>query len=196
VAWGENTDADGHFAGQSVVPWDLSNVVAIGAGDYHSVALKADGTVVAWGDDSQGQCNVPAGLTNVIAIVCGGAHNLVLQSDGIVNAWGASWSGQCALPLGVFDVVGIAAGAQHTLLLVEAGTPVPRILNPAWRQDRFSAVFQTLHHRAYVLEFKTSAAETDWTALPPVLGNGSLRLLADPTAAAPRQFYRVRQGPL
>jgi exopolysaccharide biosynthesis protein len=196
LAWGENTDADGHFAGQSVVPWDLSNVVAIGAGDYHSLALKSDGTVVAWGDNSQGQCDVPAGLTNVIAIVGGGAHNLALRSDGVVIAWGASWAGQCALPPGVSGVVGIAAGAQHTLLLVDASTPLPRLLNPAWRQGRFSAVFQTLNRRNYVLEFKTSAVETNWTALPPVLGNGSLRLLADPNAAAPQQFYRVRQGPI
>jgi exopolysaccharide biosynthesis protein len=196
LAWGENTDADGHFAGQSVVPWGLSNVVAIGAGDYHSLALKSDGTVVAWGDNSQGQCDVPADLTNVIAVVGGGAHNLALQSDGVVIAWGANWAGQCVLPPGVSGVVGIAAGAQHTLLLADASMPLPRLLNPAWRQGRFSAVFQTLRRRAYVLEFKTSAVETNWTALPPVLGNGSLRLLADPNATAPQRFYRVRQGPI
>jgi alpha-tubulin suppressor-like RCC1 family protein len=44
--------------GQSVVPRGLSNKVAIGAGNYHSLALKSDGTVLAWGDNSQGQCLV------------------------------------------------------------------------------------------------------------------------------------------
>lgn len=193
LACGENTDADGHVSGQSVVPRDLSNVVAISAGDYHSLALKADGTVVAWGDNSQGQCDVPADVTNVIAIACGGAHSLALQADGGVIAWGANWAGQCDLPLGVSGVMGIAAGAQHTLLLAEAGMPLPQILNPTWRQGRFSAVFQTLYRRAYVLEFNASAVETNWTGLPPVPGNGSLRLLADPNAAAPNRFYRVRQ---
>lgn len=194
LAWGENTDANGRFAGQSVVPWGLSNVVAVGAGDYHSLALKSDGTVVAWGDNSQGQCDVPADLTNVIAVVGGGAHNLALQSDGVVVAWGANWTGQCDLPPGLPGVVGIAAGAQHTLLLADATTPLPRLLNPAWQPGRFSAAFQTLNRRTYVLEFKNSVVETNWTALPPVPGNGSLRLLADPNAAAPQRFYRVRQG--
>ena len=35
--------------GQSDVPAGLSNVVAVAAGGQHSLALKADGTVVAWG---------------------------------------------------------------------------------------------------------------------------------------------------
>jgi exopolysaccharide biosynthesis protein len=195
LAWGDNTDAKGHYAGQSVVPQGLSDVVAIGAGDYHSLAVTSDGTVVAWGDNSQGQCTVPAGLTNVIAVVGGGAHNLALKSDGLVVAWGANWEGQCDLPPGLSSVMGIAAGAQHTLLLLDAVTPVPRFLNPAWQSGRFTAAFQTLSRRAYVLEFKNSAAETNWTALPAVRGNGSLRLLADPSAAAPQRFYRVRQGP-
>jgi len=195
VAWGENTDADGNVAGQSIVPRGLSNVVAIGAGDYHSLALKADGTVVAWGDNSQGQCEVPAGLTNVVAVTGGSAHSLALRSDGVVIAWGANWEGQCDLPRGLSGVVGIAAGAQHTLLLADAVNPVPRFLIPAWRPGRFSAAFQTLNRRSYVLEFKNSALETNWTALPGLPGNGSLRLLADPTAAAPQRFYRVRLNP-
>ena len=48
--------------GQSTVPAGLSGVMAVAAGDYHSLALKADGTVVAWGDNNYGQCTVPAGL--------------------------------------------------------------------------------------------------------------------------------------
>jgi alpha-tubulin suppressor-like RCC1 family protein len=45
----------------------LKNVVAIAAGYYHSLALKSDGTVVAWGYNYEGETNVPAGLTNVVA---------------------------------------------------------------------------------------------------------------------------------
>ena len=52
---------------------------AIPAGTLHGLALKSDGTVVAWGYDSAGQVDVPAGLTNVVAISAGGAHSLALQ---------------------------------------------------------------------------------------------------------------------
>ena len=84
VAWGDNTDAQGNFAGESVVPLGLTNVVALAAGDYHSLAACADGTVAAWGDDSQGQCSVPAGLSNVVALAGGGGHSLALLADGTV----------------------------------------------------------------------------------------------------------------
>jgi hypothetical protein len=72
------------------VPPGLSNVVAIAAGLTHSIALKADGTVVAWGDDSLGQTNVPPGLNNVLALApgSGARHALALRkrSDAPV-AW-------------------------------------------------------------------------------------------------------------
>jgi alpha-tubulin suppressor-like RCC1 family protein len=46
----------------------LTNAVAIGAGNKHGLALKPDGTVAAWGDNTSGQTAIPTGLTNVIAI--------------------------------------------------------------------------------------------------------------------------------
>src|ERR1035437_9763592 len=58
------------------IPPGLTNVVAISAGAYHSLALKSDGTVVAWGLDTYGQIDVPAGLTGVTAIAAGGDHSL------------------------------------------------------------------------------------------------------------------------
>jgi hypothetical protein len=51
-------------------------VVAIAAGDVHSLALLANGTVVAWGYNNLGQTNAPIGLTNVVAISAGASHNL------------------------------------------------------------------------------------------------------------------------
>ena len=45
------------------IPDGLNNVVAIAAGEYHSMALQKDGTVVIWGDNSYGQRdNKPDGL--------------------------------------------------------------------------------------------------------------------------------------
>ncbi len=46
VAWGCGTGGD---LGQCNVPSGLSGVTAISAGYAHSLALKRDGTVVAWG---------------------------------------------------------------------------------------------------------------------------------------------------
>jgi len=44
-------------------PPGIPSFVAIAAGYYHSLALRADGTVVGWGLNGSGQTTPPAGLT-------------------------------------------------------------------------------------------------------------------------------------
>jgi hypothetical protein len=73
----------------------LSGITAIAAGEAHTVALKSDGSVVAWGRKDNGQADVPiAAQSHVIAIAAGGAHNVALKDDGSVVAWGFNISGQ------------------------------------------------------------------------------------------------------
>src|SRR3974390_274864 len=58
VAWGAGmvyNPADTNDYGQSIIPTDLTNGVMVAGGWWHSLALKADGTLEGWGDDSQGQ---------------------------------------------------------------------------------------------------------------------------------------------
>jgi hypothetical protein len=117
AAWGLNE------SGQASVPSGLRDVVAIAAGDYHNLALKRDGTVVAWGGN-YGQASVLAGLSDVTAIAAGTYHNLALKRDGTVVAWGGNGFGQASVPAGLSDVVAIAAGAFHNLALKRDGTVV------------------------------------------------------------------------
>lgn len=68
------------------MPAGLSSVVAIEAGGLYSLALKADGTVVCWGDNSENHCTNASSLTNVKAISAGNTHSLALHTDGSVTA--------------------------------------------------------------------------------------------------------------
>lgn len=108
--------------GQLAVLPSTTNAITIAAGDWHSLALKADGTVVAWGDDSSGQCDVPVDLTGVAAIAAGGYHSLALKSNGRVVGWGANYDGQANPTTPVTDATAIAAGTWHSLALLSDGT--------------------------------------------------------------------------
>ena len=73
------------------MPGGLAGVTAVAGGELHSLALKGDGTVVAWGCGGavdSGQCSVPSGLAGVTAIAAGVDHSLALKGDGTVVAWG------------------------------------------------------------------------------------------------------------
>lgn len=122
AAWGSSS------YGETNVPPDLTNVVAMAAGQIHSLALKNDGTVVAWRYDSI-RTNVPSDLTNAVAVSAGSWGSLALRSDGTIAAWGYNNRGQTNIPPELTNVVAVAAGGYHNLALKPDGTVV------AWGQN-------------------------------------------------------------
>jgi len=116
LAWGDNA------AGQSTPPPTLTDAVSVSAGAAHTLALRADGTVVAWGANTFGQSIVPANLTAVVALAAGAAHSLALRADGTVIAWGANTFGQATVPAGLATVIAVAAGGTHSIALKSDGT--------------------------------------------------------------------------
>jgi len=122
AAWGQN------YYGQTTVPAGLSNVVAVATGEWHSLALGANGTVAAWGYNAYGETTVPAGLSNVVTVAGGEFHNLALRMDGTVVAWGSYYNGSSWLPMtvpaGLSNVVAVAGGAYHSMALRADGTVV------------------------------------------------------------------------
>ncbi len=94
----------------------------IAAGRNHTVALKSDNSVVAWGLNSHGQTTVPEGLSGVTAIAAGDFHTVALKSDSTVLAWGDNSYGQTGVPAGLSGVIAIAAGGNCSFALKDDGT--------------------------------------------------------------------------
>src|SRR5207253_1866310 len=107
----------------------------------HRLALKDDGTVLAWGDNNHGQLgdgtntarSTPVqvvGLTNVSSIAAGGDHSLAIRSDSTVSSWGANGEGQVGdgttldrstpVLIGI-DAVEVAASATHSVAVRNTG---------------------------------------------------------------------------
>ena len=96
--------------GQSIVPDTAKfGVIAIAGGWVHTIALKNNGAVLAWGAGATtteptpgyanyncGQSMVPSNASfGVKAIAGGGGFTLALKSDSSVLAWGENLNGQC-----------------------------------------------------------------------------------------------------
>jgi hypothetical protein len=124
VGWGYGA------IGQTTFPLTLTNAVAIAAGYYHSLVLRSNGTVLAFGAGTAntgsfpnyGQSQVPANLSNVVAIAAGLYHSLALKADGTIAGWGYNIYGQANSPSGLSNVVTLAAGGSHSLALLSDGT--------------------------------------------------------------------------
>jgi hypothetical protein len=82
------------------------------AGGAHSCAIRADGSLVCWGDDSKGQLDgIPQG--EFTAVSAGGAHSCAIRVDGTLACWGDDSKGQLeGIPTGTFTAV--SAGGAHT----------------------------------------------------------------------------------
>jgi len=128
AAWGDNS------YGQTQLPEGLDYVLAVAGGIGHNLALKTDGTVVAWGNYPNSQTNIPpADLPFVTAIAAGANHSLALTTSGAVIAWGDNTYGQTNVPVGLSNVVAIAGGYYDSVALQSDGSVV------VWGNDPYGA---------------------------------------------------------
>lgn len=116
LAWGKN------WYGQTNIPAAATNLLAVGAGWQHGLALRADGMLVPWGYDGYSLAVMPPEATNNVAIAVGDYHNLALRADGKVFAWGKNEAGESTVPADATNIVALDGGYSHTLALRADGT--------------------------------------------------------------------------
>jgi RNA polymerase sigma factor (sigma-70 family) len=118
--------------------------VAIAASSHHTVALKADSTVWAWGSNVSGalgdgtrvnaittptpvRMTDGSALSNVTAVAAGKSCTLALKTDGTLVAWGKTDGGPVLHPMQVkladgtslSNITAIAAGRSGSVAIVE-----------------------------------------------------------------------------
>lgn len=151
-AWGLNTCGklgDGTIANRSSpvsVVGGFTNWCRISAGSGHTLGLRTDGSLWAWGLNSSGQLgdntilpksspvSVIGGIANWLDISAGGAHNAAIRSDGTLWTWGQNSCGQLGTasvvarssPVSVVggftDWCDVSAGFCHTAAVRANGT--------------------------------------------------------------------------
>jgi alpha-tubulin suppressor-like RCC1 family protein len=111
MTWGYN--ANGHLGDNTIVSksspvqtvaWG-ANWKSVSGGQYHTAAIKTDGTLWTWGDNSYGQLGdntitqrsspvqTIAFGTNWKNVACGFTNTAAIKTDGTLWVWGRNYSG-------------------------------------------------------------------------------------------------------
>lgn len=142
-SWGSNN--------RMALPADATNIVAIDASILGPIALRADGTVLAW-DRSPPP---PPGLSNVVAISAGEAFHVALKADGKPVVWG--WFPYDEVsnktpPARLTNAVAISSGFDHAVALTADGNLIPWGANT---HGVLNAPLRTFNPRSFAAGYQT-----------------------------------------
>ena len=109
----------------------LANTI-IAAGANHTMAIRSDGTLWAWGYNGYGQLgdntttnrSVPVSIgtgTNWVAVSAGNNHTVALKTDGTLWAWGYNYYGQLGAGTSTSQYAPIQIGTDTNWAAIAAG---------------------------------------------------------------------------
>lgn len=152
LCWGRNYDgelADGTMEENQLRPrpvLGVTDAVELALGDYFTCARRMNGSVLCWGNNSQGQLGdgtdgnvrrmpvAVADLNDAVEIGAGASHACARRANGTMVCWGLGSMGQLGdgttairrnrpvAVTGLSDVVQITVGSAHTCARRNSGS--------------------------------------------------------------------------
>lgn len=138
--WGQLGDATttGH-ASPALVTGGISTWTQVTSGELHTLAIRSDGSLWAWGRNANGQLGDGTNIDRAtpvqigtskdwVSVSAGKAHTLAVNKTGLLYGWGMNFNGQLGdnskvdkrVPTKIGTLTGwikVAAGADHSLAL-------------------------------------------------------------------------------
>ncbi|CAH7145213.1 Herc3 [Phodopus roborovskii] len=141
-------EREGNKPGELIQKLNQQTILQVSCGNWHCLALAADGQFFTWGQNSHGQLGLGKEFPSqtspqrvrslegipLAQVAAGGAHSFALSLSGAVFGWGMNNAGQLGLSdekdrespchvklLRTQKVVYISCGEEHTAVLTKSG---------------------------------------------------------------------------
>jgi alpha-tubulin suppressor-like RCC1 family protein len=169
-----------------------SNVVAIAAGFFNGLALRAEGNVVGWGYGLNGVNRIPAELNSgVTAIaVSPDIHSLAIKADKSLVLWGYDSVSAGGIPAEAQNqVLAIATSDHHCVAIVDLQPTLA--INVSGTNVNLS--WPTNNSLGYILQAAASLTPSAWKDYTNTLSvqSGSYFVTISPTAG--NTFFRLKK---
>jgi len=184
IGWTYDNGSGGWYDQTTPVQVSIDSVKAVSSGLEHSVVLKNDGTVWAWGYNFKGilgdgtNRSEPLkpvrvnGLDDVVAISAGNGYTIALKKDGTVWAWGLNYDGQLgdgtrddrSVPVVVKGLTNVMAIKDAALAIKDDGTVWswrPGLLGVDESNESNTALFHTINGIPFQVQNLSNVRDID-----------------------------------
>ena len=185
---------------QSTLAWNPAVLRFVDTGGYGLTGLGEGSFGASWAES--GKLSFSWDDTTAQGVTLADGRTIFTASFEVIGAAGS------VSPLALVDTVTVGEiGVNFAPATLRAQDGVVTVISPAaalpaptppqltrgvYTNGVFGVPLSTVPGKNYILEFTDSLPGTNWTALPAVSGDGTVKILIDPAATVRQRFYRVR----
>jgi hypothetical protein len=176
---------------QFSLAWDPAVLRYVGTGSYGLRGLSAGSFGSTW--TGSGKLGFGWYDPEALGVTLGDGTVLFSVSFEVIGKAGSASAVAVADAPTAQDVgvdFGLAGFGAHDGSVTVVG-PGVLVSNSVYAKGVFRLSVPTEQGRSYSLEFSDTLGPTKWTALPAVVGDGTVTVLTDPAATNQQRFYRV-----
>jgi hypothetical protein len=158
----------------------------LSSGNFGTAMVNMGKLILSWDDPSSTAVTLPDG-TAIFSVTFDVVTEMACVAPVHIVTNG-SFQPEVAVN---FELAAFRAQSGHVVVMSDHVQP-PQLSGAGFRAGEFSLAVPTSVGRRYILEFTDSLSDSNWQAFEAIEGDGTVKVLSDPSPNSQQRFYRIR----